>query len=261
MLRVSCVIFWAENQNAEILDLASRDTYLHTIQVYDEARKIIDEVEGMGGMAKAVASGWPKLQIEECAARRQAKIDSSSEVIVGVNKYTLKEEDQIEVLSIDNEEVRTQQINRLNEVKAARDGGKAQAALEALTEGAAGGGNVLALAVECARARCTVGEISQAMEKVNNKVILLKLPHGSEIFEYLQVRLSSSPKVFGTHTASDRLVSGAYKSEYGDAAEIDAVMKEVEAFIEAEGRRPRDAIREFHKLFNTIATYLYMSNC
>ena len=181
-------------------------------------------------MAKAVASGWPKMQIEECAARRQAKIDSSSEVIVGVNKYTLKEEDQIEVLSIDNKEVRTQQINRLNEVKAARDGGKAQAALEALTEGAAGGGNVLALAVECARARCTVGEISQAMEKV-----------------------------FGTHTANDRLVSGAYKSEYGDAAEIDAVMREVEAFIEAEGRRPRYAFREFHKLHATaMAT---MSNC
>ena len=164
----------------------------------------------MGGMAKAVASGWPKLKIEECAARRQANIDNSSEVIVGVNKYTLKEQDQIEVLSIDNEEVRTQQINRLAEVKGKRDAAKAQEALEALTAGASGDGNVLALAVECARLRCTVGEISQAMEKV-----------------------------FGTHTASDRLVSGAYKSEYGDADEIEAVMKEVEAFMEAEGRRPR----------------------
>ena len=164
----------------------------------------------MGGMAKAVASGWPKLKIEECAARRQANIDNGSEVIVGVNKYTLKEEDPIEVLSIDNEEVRTQQVNRLKEVKGKRDGAKAQEALEALTAGAEGDGNVLGLAVECARARCTVGEISQAMEKV-----------------------------FGTHTASDRLVSGAYKSEYGDADEIEAVMKEVEAFIEAEGRRPR----------------------
>ena len=129
--------------------------------MYDEGRKIIDEVEGMGGMAKAVATGWPKLKIEECAARRQANIDNSSEVIVGVNKYTLKEQDQIDVLSIDNEEVRTQQINRLEEVKGKRDTARSQAALHALTAGAEGDGNVLALAVECARARCTVGEISQ----------------------------------------------------------------------------------------------------
>ncbi len=181
-----------------------------TQQVYDEARGIIDEVEEMGGMAKAVASGWPKLKIEECAARRQANIDSGAEVIVGVNKYVLDKEDDIEVLSIDNQEVRAQQIRRLEEVKASRDPKAAAAALDALTQGAAGDGNVLELAVQAAKARCSVGEISDAMEKV-----------------------------FGRHVAKDRMVSGAYKSEYGEAAEIEAVIKRVEAFAEAAGRRPR----------------------
>jgi methylmalonyl-CoA mutase len=181
-----------------------------TQQVYDESKKIIDEVEGMGGMAKAVASGYPKLKIEECAARRQANIDNGTETIVGVNKYVLKEEDSIQVRSIDNEKVRAQQINRLKEIRASRDSAKAQAALESLTAGAEGDGNLLGLAVDCARARCSVGEITQAMEKV-----------------------------FGRHTANDRLVSGAYKSEYGDAEELQVVMKRVDAFVEAEGRRPR----------------------
>ncbi len=181
-----------------------------TQQVYDEAKKIVEEVEEMGGMSKAVASGWPKLKIEECAAKRQANIDNATETIVGVNKYVLAEQDPIEVLAIDNEAVKAGQIRRLEQMKANRDEAKAQAALKALTDGAKGNANTLALAVDCARARCSVGEITDAMEKV-----------------------------FGRHVASDRLVSGAYKSEYGEAEEIKAVISKIDEFLAIEGRRPR----------------------
>jgi len=181
-----------------------------TQQVYDEGRRIFDECEAMGGMAKAVASGWPKLKIEECAARRQAAIDSGSEVIVGVNKYRLEKEDDIEVLSIDNDEVRRGQIARLERVRANRDEVEAQSLLNALTEAANGKGNCLKLAVECARARCSVEEITEAMGKV-----------------------------FGRHVASDRLVSGAYKNEFGETDEISSVISAVDAFAADEGRRPR----------------------
>eukprot|EP00095_Tigriopus_kingsejongensis_P009809 snap_masked-scaffold239_size242058-processed-gene-0.6 protein:Tk09809 transcript:snap_masked-scaffold239_size242058-processed-gene-0.6-mRNA-1 annotation:"hypothetical protein DAPPUDRAFT_311841" len=183
-----------------------------TQEVYDEAKRIIDEVEDMGGMAKAVASGWPKLKIEECAAKRQANIDSGKEVLVGVNKYVLDKQDDFDVLSIDNEEVRGSQSARIESIKKTRDTRKAQDSLEALRACAAKetDGNLLGLAVECARARCTVGEITQAMEK-----------H------------------FGRHVANDRLVSGAYRTEYGEAEEIQAVTKKIEVFVQDEGRRPR----------------------
>lgn len=182
-----------------------------TEQVYQEARKIVEEVEEMGGMAKAVASGWPKLKIEECAAKRQANIDSAKEVIVGVNKYKLEKEDEINVLSIDNAEVKEKQLSRLAHVKSTRDSGKVEMCLDALEQGARdGAGNLLELAVEAARARCTVGEISSAMEKV-----------------------------FGRHVASDKLVSGAYRAEYGETEEIKAVADAIQRFQEEEGRRPR----------------------
>jgi len=182
-----------------------------TEQVYQEARRIVEEVEEMGGMAKAVASGWPKLKIEECAAKRQANIDSGKEVIVGVNKYKLKKEDDIEVRAIDNAEVKESQLNRLTKLKAARNPEEVERCLKQLEDCAAGnGGNLLSLAVEAARARCTVGEISSAMEKV-----------------------------FGRHVASDKMVSGAYRSEYGETEEIEAVAKAINSFQEEEGRRPR----------------------
>jgi len=182
-----------------------------TEQVYQEARRIVEEVEEMGGMAKAVASGWPKLKIEECAAKRQANIDSGKEVIVGVNKYKLKKEDDIEVRAIDNAEVKESQLNRLNKLKATRNPEEVEKCLKQLEACAAGeGGNLLALAVEAARARCTVGEISSAMEKV-----------------------------FGRHVASDKMVSGAYRSEYGETEEIEAVAAAINTFQEEEGRRPR----------------------
>merc|ERR1712142_1035006 len=170
-----------------------------------------DEVEGMGGMAVAVASGWPKLKIEECAAKRQANIDSSKEVIVGVNKYKLDQEEPIDVLMIDNAEVKKKQLARLAQVKQSRDAVAAKSCLDAIENCAlTGEGNLLSLAVEAARARCTVGEISSAMEKV-----------------------------FGRHVASDKMVSGAYRSEYGETEDIAAVTQAIEHFQEAEGRRPR----------------------
>jgi len=165
----------------------------------------------MGGMAKAVASGMPKLRIEECAAKRQARIDTTQEVIVGVNKYRLPQEEGVEVLSIDNTLVRKKQIDRLTKVRQTRDADKVQAALKAITESCrSGDGNLMALSIDAARARASVGEITDAMEEV-----------------------------FGRHVASDRLVSGAYKSEYVMEEEIAQVAKRVESFHDREGRRPR----------------------
>ncbi len=188
-----------------------------TNEVYTEGKKIIDEVESMGGMAKAVEKGWPKLKIEECAARRQAIIDNGKETIVGVNKYKLKKEDKLNVRHVDNAVVRKKQINRIETLRKDRDEAKAQACLQNLQKAAAGelndpkeSNNCLAAAVECARARCTVGEITDAMGAV-----------------------------FGRHVASDRMVSGAYKTEYGEAEEIDAVGKAIENFESKVGRLPR----------------------
>src|SRR6185312_13418325 len=129
------------------------------------AQALIDDVESMGGMTKAVEAGIPKLAIEEAAARRQARVDKGEDVIVGVNKFTPEKPDVIEVRDIDNAAVREAQIARLVDVKAKRDPKTLAAALDALTEGAEGNANLLALAVEAARARATVGEISDAMEK------------------------------------------------------------------------------------------------
>ncbi|KAK7077053.1 hypothetical protein SK128_015120 [Halocaridina rubra] len=181
-----------------------------TDEVYKAGKAIIDEVEAMGGMAKAVASGWAKLKIEECAAKRQAMIDSGKEVIVGVNKYRLEKEETVDVLMIDNNEVRSKQIEKLEKMRASRDEAATQAAISAIEEAARGDGNLLDAAVNAARARASLGEISLAMEKV-----------------------------FGRHVASDRLVSGAYKTEYGDQDDLAAVSAKIEEFVEEEGRRPR----------------------
>jgi methylmalonyl-CoA mutase len=182
-----------------------------TDEIYDAARAIVEEVEAMGGMAKAVASGMPKLRIEESAARRQARIDSGKETIVGVNKYRLEKEDAMDVLAIDNTKVRESQTARIQAVKASRDTAKAEALLAALTESArTGKGNLLELSVEAARARCTVGEITEALAKV-----------------------------WGRHEPVTRVISGAYKSEYGEDAEVDETLRVVEEFAEKEGRRPR----------------------
>ncbi|XP_059145475.1 methylmalonyl-CoA mutase, mitochondrial-like [Physella acuta] len=182
-----------------------------TNEIYDAALALINEIEEMGGMAKAVASGMPKLKIEECAARRQARIDTGAEVIVGVNKYRLPQQEKVDVLSIDNSAVREKQCARLAKVRATRDSQKVKEILDAITQCARSGeGNLLALSIEAARCRATVGEISDAMEVV-----------------------------FGRHVASDRMVSGAYKNEFAEADELQVVIDRVKKFQEIEGRRPR----------------------
>jgi methylmalonyl-CoA mutase len=183
-----------------------------TDQIYDESLKIIEEIESMGGMAKAIVQGIPKLKIEECAAKKQARIDSGKDVIVGVNKYQLQEEEQVNVLQIDNTKVRESQLAKLKALKANRDEAETRKALEAITECCRSGkGNLLELSVNAARARATVGEITDAMEVV-----------------------------FKRYVAKDNLVSGAYKTEFGSQEdELQQVVKRVAEFEVKDGRRPR----------------------
>ena len=181
-----------------------------THDLAEEAWKLIQEVEEMGGMTKAVATGMPKLRIEEAAATRQALIDKGDEVIVGVNKFRLDEEDPIDILDIDNAAVRDNQIARLEGIRASRDEAACQSALQALEDGARADGNLLGLAVEAARARASVGEISMAMENV-----------------------------FGRHRAEVKTLAGVYGAAYEGDEGFAAIQKSVEAFAEAEGRRPR----------------------
>jgi len=176
-----------------------------------KALGIIEEVEAMGGMTKAIEAGMPKLRIEETAARRQARIDRSEDIIVGVNKFQLPEEPEIDIREIDNRAVREAQVARLKTIRATRDAAHVRGALEALTQAAQSGqGNLLELAVAAARARATVGEISDALEKV-----------------------------WGRYHAQIRSISGVYGGQYGDDAEWTSLRADVERFAADHGRRPR----------------------
>lgn len=176
-----------------------------------EARKLIDEVESLGGMTKAVESGMPKLRIEEAAAQRQARVDRGEDVVVGVNQYQPEIEEEIDILNIDNTAVREAQVKRLQAVRAGRDNAACEQALAALTSAARdGSGNLLELAVVAARARATVGEISDALEEV-----------------------------YGRHRAEVRSIAGVYGAAYEGDEEFQAIQAEVQAFAEDEGRRPR----------------------
>jgi len=181
-----------------------------TQSLVDEAWKLIEEVEELGGMTKAVETGMPKLRIEESAARKQARVDRGEDVVVGVNKYVPADVELVDVLDIDNTKVREEQIAKLHRIRAERDEAACQAALAAITEGARGDGNLLALAVEAARARASLGEISDAMEVE-----------------------------FGRHKAEIRTLSGVYGSAYEGDDEFAALQADIDAFAEAEGRRPR----------------------
>lgn len=184
------------------------ETLTHSLAAAAWAK--IQEVEEMGGMTKAVESGMPKLEIEEAAARKQARVDRIEEVVVGVNKYKLSKEDDIEILDVDNVKVREAQVARLKKMRDTRDEAKAQAALKAITEGAQGDGNLLALAIDAARARASVGEISDAMESV-----------------------------FGRHRAEVKTVSGVYSQAYDGDDAFDKIQAEINGFADEEGRRPR----------------------
>jgi methylmalonyl-CoA mutase len=206
------LILQNESQVTRVVDPLGGSYYVEALthSLATHARAIIDEVEAMGGMTKAVEAGIPKLKIEEAAARRQARVDKGEDVIVGVNKFEPEHADKLEVRDIDNATVRDSQIARLKQIKASRDPAKLKAALDALIEGARGNGNLLALAVEAARARATVGEISDAMEKV-----------------------------FGRHRAEIRSISGVYGGAYEGDNEFAAIRDDVETFARDEGRRPR----------------------
>ncbi len=181
-----------------------------TQEMADKAWAIIEEVEAQGGMTRAVDSGWAKLKIEASAAEKQARIDSGKDVIVGVNKYKLAQESVLDIRDVDNVRVREGQIARLAKIRATRDGAKVQAALEALTEAARGGGNLLALSIDAIRARATVGEVSEALEKV-----------------------------FGRHRADIQKVTGVYAAAYDSAEGWNKLKDEIAAFGIEHGRRPR----------------------
>ncbi len=182
-----------------------------TQDMADKAWAIIEEVDAMGGMTRAVDSGWAKLKIEASAAEKQARIDSGKDVIVGVNKYKLAKEDPVDILEVDNHKVREQQIARLQAIKASRDTAAVQAALAALTAAAeSGSGNLLDLSIQAIRLRATVGEVSDALEKV-----------------------------FGRHRADTQKVTGVYAAAYDSAEGWEKLKGEIAQFAEAQGRRPR----------------------
>jgi methylmalonyl-CoA mutase len=207
------LILAEETGITQVVDPLAGSYYVErlTHELAEQAWALIEEVEGLGGMTRAVESGMPKLRIEEAAARRQARVDRGEDVIVGVNKHRPSQEDPVEILNIDNTEVRRRQIERLERVRAGRDQPACDAALAALTAAAESGeGNLLALAVEAARARATVGEISDAMERA-----------------------------WGRHRAEVRTLAGVYGAAYAEDDAFAAIQREVAEFAEEEGRRPR----------------------
>jgi methylmalonyl-CoA mutase len=202
-----------ESGTTRVIDPWGGSAYVEKL-TYDLARRAwghIQEVEQAGGMAKAIDAGLPKLRIEEAAARTQARIDSGRQPVIGVNKYRLAEEDDLDVLKIDNAGVRRGQTEKLQRLRDERDPAAVEAALTALTNAAGGEGNLLALAIDAARAKATVGEISDALEKV-----------------------------YGRHSATIRTISGVYREEAGAGVEtIDRARAATEKFAEDQGRRPR----------------------
>ncbi len=206
------LILQEETGIAHVVDPLAGSYYVEslTAELAEKAWALIEEVEAMGGMTKAVASGMPKLRIEESAAKRQAMIDRGEEVVVGVNKYRPTTTDQIDILDVDNVKVREAQVARLGRIRATRDAAKCEAALAELERRAREGGNLLDAAVEAARARASVGEISMAMEKV-----------------------------FGRHRAEVKTLAGVYGAAYEGDEGFAQIQKDVETFAEEEGRRPR----------------------
>ncbi len=206
------LILQEETGIPRVVDPLAGSYYVESLTnaIAHEALKLIQEVEEFGGMTKAIEAGMPKLRIEEAATRRQARIDRGEDVVVGVNKYRIEEDREVEVLDIDNSAVREKQVARLAEIRRTRDEARCQATLEKLESAAAGDENVLAVAIECARARATLGEISSAMERV-----------------------------WGRHRAEIRSISGVYAAAYSGDPEFDAIREEVRAFHGEEGRRPR----------------------
>ena len=205
------IIMQEESRICNVIDPLGGSYYVENLtqSMVNEARKIIEEVEEMGGMAKAIIAGMPKLRVEESAARAQARIDQGKDVIVGVNKYQLEEDVEIEVFEVPPT-VRDDQVSRLKETRSKRDGKAVEKALEGITRVAESGGNLLEACIPAARARATVGEITDAMEKV-----------------------------FGRYVATTQCISGVYAAEYGDSEVFASIRKRTDTFLAKEGRRPR----------------------
>ena len=206
------IVIQEETGMTKVVDPLGGSYYVEALtqELVDKAWEIIERIEAEGGMAKAVAAGWPKAMIEEASAARAARVDRGEDVIVGVNKYRLKEEDAIDILDVDNHKVRAGQIARIEKMKAARDEAKCQAALDALREGAKGQENLLGLAVECARQRATLGEISAAMEDV-----------------------------FGRYGTTPTPVKGVYGGAYGDDPRWQGLVDGVSTVARRKGRKPK----------------------
>ncbi|MBT4488178.1 MAG: methylmalonyl-CoA mutase [Rhodospirillaceae bacterium] len=206
------LILAEETGVTKVVDPLAGSYYIESLtnSLVEAAWEIIREVEAMGGMTKAVEAGLPKMQIEASSARKQARIDRGEEVIVGVNKYQTDDDDQFEVREIDNTAVREAQVAGIEKIKASRDESATQAALRALEDGARGEGNLLALSIDAARARATVGEISDALERA-----------------------------FGRYKAEVRAISGVYGAGYDGDEGFERIVADVAAFAEAQGRRPR----------------------
>ena len=205
------IIAQEETNICRVVDPLGGSYYVESLthSIAEEARKIIREVDALGGMAKAIMSGMPKMRIEASAARAQARIDQGKEVVVGVNKYQLDEPVEIDVFEVP-ETVRDEQVARLKEIRANRDNTAVRKALAAITRAAESGDNLLEVCIPAVRMRATVGEISEAMEKV-----------------------------FGRYVATTQCISGVYAAEFGDSDIIAAVRKRTDKFMEIEGRRPR----------------------
>jgi len=205
------IVVQEESQICHVVDPLGGSYYVEALTdaIIRESKKIIKEVEDLGGMTKAIQTGMPKMRIEESAARKQARIDQGKDVIVGVNKYLIKEESPVDVLEVSGS-VRDEQIARLKEIKAKRDPVAVQKTLEAITNCASSGGNLLEATIPAVRARATVGEITDAMEKL-----------------------------FGRYVATTQCISGVFASEYGDSQIIASIRKRTDEFLEKEGRRPR----------------------
>ena len=205
------IIVQEESQICRTVDPLGGSYYIESLtnEIVKEAKKIMDEIESLGGMAKAIVSGMPKMRIEESAARKQARIDMGKDVIVGVNKHKLEKEDKIDVLEV-SDTVRDEQIAMLKKIKANRNSTEVKKALEAITHCAEKGGNLFEACIPAVRARATVGEISDAIEKV-----------------------------FGRYVATSQCISGVYSSEYGDNEIITSIRKRTEDFKDKNGRRPR----------------------
>ena len=205
------IIIQEESQICHVVDPLGGSYYIEALTgaIIREAKKIMDEIEALGGMARAIETGMPKLRIEESAARRQARIDQGKDVIVGVNKYRVKDEAPIEILEVPST-VRDEQIARIKATKSKRDSAAVKKALENITAVAEKGGNLLDASIQAMRVRATVGEVSDAMEKI-----------------------------FGRYVATTRMISGVYSSEYGESDVIKGLQKRTENFLKQTGRRPR----------------------